>query len=114
MNTVNGLAEDLRRVAATGLPRRDRDALLHAAHILKAMGPGVEIAATPNPSLVGVMELVAAERGRQDAKYGTGADIREQTRDRWLAILTERALRSELVQVAAVAARWLELGDFSL
>lgn len=68
-----------------------------------------------------VYERIAAERRRQDSKFGP-PDL-SLGEDRWMTILTEeflelaRALndrepayrvQEELVQVAAVAVRWLE------
>lgn len=68
-----------------------------------------------------VFELIKKERERQDKKWG----VNKHDSFVWLAIITEelgevaqaifssngRAIRDELVQVAAVAVAWLEQFD---
>lgn len=67
-----------------------------------------------------IYALINAERERQDRKWGEQAD---HSPEKWLAILTEEVgetaeailehnrpnMIEELIQVAAVAVRWLEL-----
>lgn len=78
-----------------------------------------------NPGLGDLLAQVAAERVRQDRKWGTNFPGRPQ--DKWVSILGEefgevcRAvlekdhanLREELIQCAAVCLSWLEHGEFT-
>lgn len=69
-----------------------------------------------------IFALIISERQRQDAKWGPQAS---HTPEKWYAILGEEfgevakevlerpnsaKMRAELIQVAAVCVKWLELG----
>lgn len=94
--------------------------------VLLDVGGGAYLWARTYLNEHGVRRAIAAERGRQDAKYG--AHVVGYRYTQWIAALTEevgevarecfrveandaheRELTAELVQVAALALWWLEL-----
>ena len=81
----------------------------------------------PENAHIGILVDIAKERGRQDAKWGGTPGIDRRDEHTYTAVLTEEVgevckawlecdaanLREELIQVAAVAAAWVEELDNS-